>query len=138
MALLSKPSTAAKTALLYITIGLLVDIWCGIWYWYLRDHPPADEAVWYVCYGFLLTGLALLVIGLAIGPIGRAARHAELPPEEVTQAQANIDMGAATHANPVVGAVAQPTPQNSGAPRTAPVPVARPVDRTSTPAGVAR
>jgi hypothetical protein len=63
----------------------------------MTGHPPENAATWYWCYGFLLTGLALLVIGLAIGPIGRAARHAELPPAEVTPAETNIQRTAASH-----------------------------------------
>jgi hypothetical protein len=84
MPLLSKPSSAAFMAILYITLGALIDVWTGIWYWYLKDHPPEQAGMYYWCAGFFLTGLTLLVIGLALGRIGRAALHAELPPSEAT------------------------------------------------------
>ena len=40
MALLSKPSSAARTAVLYITVGALMVVWTGVWYAYLRNYPP--------------------------------------------------------------------------------------------------
>jgi hypothetical protein len=106
MPLLSKPSSSAYASLLYITVGALTGVWSGIWYWYMSNYPPTDAATWYWCYGFLLTGLVLVVIGLAIGPIGRAARHAELPPTEATPAEAAIQQEAAAH--PPVAVAAQP------------------------------
>jgi hypothetical protein len=131
MPLLSRPSFSAYAALMYITVGLLTDVWSGIWYWYLRNYEPADSTTWYWCYGFLLTGLALLVIGLLIGPIGRAARHAELPPHEVTPAEARTQQEAAARApmiapaNPAAPAVvAEP---RAGEPRVPSPPVATPV-----------
>jgi hypothetical protein len=84
MPLLGKPSPAAFMAIVYITVGALIDVWTSIWYWYLRDHPPEQPGTYYWCAGFFLTGLTLLVIGLALGRIGRAARHAELPPSVET------------------------------------------------------
>jgi hypothetical protein len=98
MPILSQPSPAARTSLMYITIGALTDVWSGIWFVYLRQNSPENHYVWYFCYGFLLTGLTLVVIGLAIGRIGRSARHAELPPEEVTAAVAQVDQNAAARA----------------------------------------
>ncbi len=87
MPVLSKPSSAAKVAVKFITIGALLDVWSGIWFYYMNHHTPASDASWYVCLGFLLTGATLVVIGLAIGQISRAARHAELPPKEVVEAE---------------------------------------------------
>jgi hypothetical protein len=81
MYLFNRPISAARTALIYITVGVLTDIWSGIWYFFLANHPPVEDFTWYWCYGFLLTGLALVIIGSAIGQIGRSARHAEPPPE---------------------------------------------------------
>jgi hypothetical protein len=109
MAILSKPSSAARTALLYITVGALTDVWSSIWYAYLRRYPPANDTTWFWCYGCLLTGLTLFVIGLALGRIGRAARHAELPPEELTPAVANVDQQLAPRA-PVITPVAAVSP----------------------------
>src|SRR5205823_8454952 len=63
----------------------------------------------YWCFGFFLTGVTLLVIGLALGRIGRAARHAELPPPEVTQAEAQAEQNAAARA-PIVAPTNPATP----------------------------
>jgi len=98
MAILSKPSASAHMAVIYVTVGALTDVWSGIWYAYLTNNPPERNSTWYWCYGFLLTGLALFVIGLAIGRIGRSARHAELPPEEATPAVEKVDKEAAQRA----------------------------------------
>lgn len=57
MAILTKPSFATRAALAYISAGGLAVVWCGIWYWYLRSHSPADDYVWYLCVGGFLTGL---------------------------------------------------------------------------------
>jgi hypothetical protein len=104
MSILSRPSSTALAAVIYITIGALTGVWSGIWYAYLRNSPPDNEFIWYWCYGFLLTGLTLFVIGLLIGRIGRSARHAELPPEEVTAAVVKVDQDAALRA-PVIAPI---------------------------------
>jgi hypothetical protein len=130
MSILSKPSSAARTAVIYITIGALTIVWSGIWYAYLHHAPPKDDYTWYWCYGFLLTGLALLIIGLAIGRIGRSARHAELPPEEVTPAVSKAEQNAAAQAPviaPVNPAIA-PAPANGPTPVLA-TPTTRPLPR---------
>jgi hypothetical protein len=110
---MSQPSAAAKWSLGYITIGALTLVWTLIWYWYLHARPEEVQLrTWYFCYGLLGTGAVVLVIGLAVGQIGRQARHAELPPPEVKSQEAKIDQTAA--ARPVVmpaatpGAVVQP------------------------------
>jgi hypothetical protein len=78
--ILSKPSSAARTAVMYITLGALLDVWTVVWYLYLSRHGGSDTA-YFMDYGFFFTGLVLIVIGITIGRIGRSARHAELPPE---------------------------------------------------------
>src|SRR6516225_8171785 len=78
--ILSKPSSAARTAVMYITVGALLVVWTVVWYLYLNRHEGTDLA-YYLDYGFFFTGLVLIVIGVTIGRIGRSARHAELPPE---------------------------------------------------------
>jgi hypothetical protein len=139
MAILSKPSSAARTSLIYITVGALMDIWSAVWWWYLRNHQPdAPAGVWYVCGGLFLTGLVLLAIGLMVGHIGRSARHAELPPPEVTRAEANAEQNAAARA-PIVAPVAAPGAVVPGtangavapAPGTPAVPPAPPVQGTT-------
>ena len=81
---LSKPSGAAPTALIYITLGALLTVWSGIWFLYLQNTATDNRGLYYVCGGLLGTGVVLLIIGFATGRLGRAARQAELPPQEVT------------------------------------------------------
>jgi len=83
--ILSKPSSAAPTSLFYVTVGALMTVWSGIWYFYLNRNPSDHQFLYYLCAGFLVTGLVLLAIGAFIGPMGRFARKAELPPPEVTE-----------------------------------------------------
>jgi hypothetical protein len=151
MPILTKPSSAARTALIYITLGALIIVWSCIWWVYLRNSVRNGEEVrqvtWYYCYGFLLTGLTLLVIGLALGRIGRAARHAELPPPEVTNVAANATEQVAARApvavpiNPAMPAVVNPgiQPGQPGIPsaplRAAQVPGVAPVPATPAVAG---
>jgi hypothetical protein len=113
MPLLSQPSSAARTARLYITVGALLVVWTGIWYVYLRNEVPDAGGVYYWCAGLLVTGLTLFSIGLALGRIGRAARHAELPPPEVTQTLASAEQAAAARA-PLVASVNPAAPAAPG------------------------
>jgi hypothetical protein len=94
MSILSTPSGAFSTSLIYITVGALIDIWTIV---ALVFYPPATNWGNFLVVGFLVTGLALLIIGLLLGPIGRAARHAELPPAEVTAAVQQAEQTAAAH-----------------------------------------
>jgi hypothetical protein len=135
MSLLTKGSEAARTSLVYITLGALVLVWTGVRLVYLLNTTPAreDNMAYYWCAGFLATGLVLLLIGFGLGRIGRAARHAELPPPEVTQAMANAEQNATARvpmvgANPVAPALmpgAQPVVPS--APVAAVAPTAPPV-----------
>ena len=81
MAILTTPSGAFPTSLVYITVGTLTDIWTIVT---MIFYPPETPAGKFWLVGFLVTGLALFVIGIFLGHIGRAARRAELPPPEVT------------------------------------------------------
>lgn len=91
--LLSKPSSAAPTSLVYITLGAVLTVWSGIWFMYLQNNPPRHQFVHYIDTGCLLTGIVFLLIGFGLGPMARMARQAELPPQEVTPtvAQANVE-----------------------------------------------
>jgi len=80
---MSKPSGFAPTTLFYITVGALMTVWSGIWYYYLRGHSSQDGVANYICMGCLLTGIILLVIGFVVGPMARWSRQAELPPTDV-------------------------------------------------------
>src|SRR5438132_7291401 len=107
MPILSKPSQAARVAVIYITIGALLTVWTVVWYLYLRNHNPEEpttSGTYYVCYGLFFSGLVVMAIGFAIGRIGRAARHAELPPPEAQPAVENAEQNAAARA-PVVASV---------------------------------
>jgi hypothetical protein len=80
---MTKPSAEAKIAILFVTIGALVLVWSGVWYAYQFNHAPDTPASErYICYGSILSGAVLLVIGLALGRIARSARQAEMPPHE--------------------------------------------------------
>jgi hypothetical protein len=132
MAMLTKPSAAAKMALAYITIGSLLVVWTGVYFVYLyHNYTFADhQATWYFCTALLLTGFTLLFIGLSLGRIGRAARHAELPPPEATPTVAQTDQ--------IAAATGAPSPQSiqPGAPNSPPPMPAQPVPTTpvATPA----
>jgi hypothetical protein len=100
MPLLSKPSAEAKIALLFVTVGSLIIVWSVVWLLFQQTHGAQDWEQ-YTCYGSLGSGLVLLVIGLAVGRIARAARQAELPPAEVTPAENQISQNANSRA-PIV------------------------------------
>jgi len=67
----------------YLTIGCLTIVWTAVWYVYLLNHPPETNHVFYWVAGLALTGITLVVIGLAVGQIGRSAKHAESTPPVV-------------------------------------------------------
>jgi hypothetical protein len=103
MPLLSQPSFGPRTALTYVTIGALLDVWTTVWYFAFRSpETPLSSGASFWLFGLFLTGLALIVIGLLLGPLGRSARKAELPPAAAVDAEARIDQTAAAHPNPVV------------------------------------
>jgi hypothetical protein len=119
---MSAPASPAAVSLLYITLGTFGLIWSAAWYWYLRNHPPDSAGPWYPCYGALLTSLSILVIGLCVGQVARAARHAELPPQEATPAVLQSNQNAAARAP-----VAMPVNPAASAPGAA-APVAMPAN----------
>jgi hypothetical protein len=77
-------SPSARISLAYITGGALIQVWSWLWFLWLHRHPPASDGPWFVCYGLIFTGVVLLVIGLSLGAIGRAARPAEVLSHEIT------------------------------------------------------
>ena len=97
MPLLSKPAFGPRTAIIYITIGSLIDVWTAVWYFtYARDNEGnISRNTWFWLAGLFLTGLTLIVIGFFLGQIGRAARRAELPPKEAQPDEAAIQQTAA-------------------------------------------
>jgi len=97
MALLTQPSFTAKASLIYITLGALLDVWTSVWYFSFRDpiHPMEKSTLFWLS-GFFVMGLILMLIGFLMGPLGRYARKAELPPTEAVNAEANIQQAAAS------------------------------------------
>jgi RsiW-degrading membrane proteinase PrsW (M82 family) len=89
MWLFNQASSAARISLTYITIGAMSVIWTGVWYVYLYNNPPETHSVFYLCAGFLVTGLILILIGFGLGHIGRSAQCADLPAQHVVPAVMN-------------------------------------------------
>lgn len=75
---LRSPSRSAAGAILYVTIGTLMVIWAGLWYYYFI-LPVENPSTWqrFTCVGTILSGLAIVAIGLLFGLIGRGAREAD-------------------------------------------------------------
>ncbi len=113
MAILSEPSFGPRTALAYVTGGALIDVWTLVWYFTRETALTPTGQFWVVGLG--LTGLTFVTLGLLLGPLGRSARQAELPPVEAMQAEANIQATAAAHPPAVVNPVAAEAPVNQGA-----------------------
>ena len=112
MPILSNPAFGPRTAITYVTIGLLIDVWTGVWY-FSFGRPAGVILSNTTCFwlaGFFLSGLSLIGIGLFLGPLGRAARRAELPPTDVTEMEAAIQQTAAAVPNPVISAPTVATP----------------------------
>ncbi|HVK18588.1 MAG TPA: hypothetical protein VM533_16760 [Fimbriiglobus sp.] len=126
MSMLTNPAFGPKVALIYVTTGALIDVWTAVYYFAfgrgkLSDGNPADDSnTWFWVAGFFLTGLVLMILGLVLGPLGRAAREAELPPREATREEAQIKAQAAANPNPVVASQAT----GLAPPVMAPVPAA--------------
>ena len=102
MAILSKPAFGPAASLIYITSGTLLDVWTVVWYLAFGRGEPMTSTAWFWLAGLFMTGLVLVVIGVLLGQIGRAARKAELPPTEVVGAEAQIQNTAAAAPHPVM------------------------------------
>jgi hypothetical protein len=116
MAVLSYPSFGPRTAIWYVTVGILVDVWTAVWY-FAFGRPAGESLSNTTCFwlaGFFLTGLSLIAIGLLLGRLGRAARRAELPPEDAMALEGHIQQTAAANPAPVVA----PPPVNPAIPVT--------------------
>ena len=96
MPLLSHPAFTAKASLAYLTIGAILDVWSSVWFLtYSNANGPMEPSTKFWLIGFFLTGIVLMLIGLLMGPLGRSARQAELPPQEAIQAETIIQKKAA-------------------------------------------
>ena len=71
-------SRSASGAIKYVTIGVLMMIWAGLWYYYFI-RPVAEAPTWqkFACVGTILSGFAIATIGLLFGLIGRGAKGAD-------------------------------------------------------------
>lgn len=127
MPILSHPAFGPRAALVYITVGALLDVWVAVWYFaFARNgNEPLSSTTQFWLLGLFLTGLTLLVIGLLLGQIGRAARKAELPPPEALAAEARIQQSAVANPNGAA-AVAPVVPTAPGVPAVAAAPTALP------------
>ena len=113
MAILSQPAFGPRASLTYITTGMLLDVWTVVWYFAFEHGKVISNPTWFWLVGLFLTGVTLVVIGVLLGPIGQAARKAEMPPTEAVHAEERIQQTAAAHpaavmTNPM-GAVPSPT-----------------------------
>jgi hypothetical protein len=82
-----QPSPSTGISIMYITVGILLAIWSAVWYYFLHhQEQPASDWKYFVCYGLFFSGLALLIIGILVGRIGRAAQHADIPVGQMTSA----------------------------------------------------
>jgi hypothetical protein len=82
----TQTSGGARLAVVYITVGSIIDVWTALWLLWQKSHPSASDSSYFWCYGFFLTGLTLVIIGLALGRIGRSARQAEAPVDTTANA----------------------------------------------------
>ena len=72
------PSGSARMAVGYITTGILMIVWTGVWMHYLyNNEAKSAQGYWYVCSGLMLSGFALLAIGILMGRIGQEAKNAD-------------------------------------------------------------
>lgn len=125
MPILSHPAFGPRTAIIYITAGALIDVWTIVWYLaFGRDGTMSDNTQFWL-WGFFLTGLTLVVVGLLLGRIGQAARKSEMPPSDALASEAQIQTTAAANPQQVVAAPAAPSAVPATAvPNVVPAPVA--------------
>ena len=111
MPILSHPAFGPRTSIIYITAGALIDVWTIVWYLAFGRESQgglsANTQFW--LWGFFLTGLTLVVVGLLLGRIGQAARKSEMPPSDAMAAEARIQTTAAANPQQVVASPAAPS-----------------------------
>ena len=102
MPMLSTPAFGPRTALGYVTGGTLLCVWTLVWYFTRETEMTRSQ--WFWLAGLFLSGTTFVFLGLLLGPLGRAARQAELPPAEAIHAEAAIQQTAAAHPPAVMAA----------------------------------
>jgi len=135
MPILSHPAFGPRTALAYVTGGCLMCVWTLVWY-FTREYDLA-RSQWFWVAGIFLSGITFIFLGLILGPLGRVARQAEMPPLAVVGAEAAIQAQAAAHPPAVVMPAVPGAPGASGQPGAVPMPTANPVLPAAPPAQVA-
>ena len=104
MPIMSQPGFGTKLSIGFITGGALVTVWTLVWR-YTESHGTLSDHQQFFFLGTLLSGITILLIGMFLGSIGRAARKAELPPDhEAFRAEAKVQANAAANPNPGIAA----------------------------------
>jgi hypothetical protein len=124
MPMLSHPAFGPRTALAYVTGGTLLCVWTLVWY-STREYE-LTRSQWFWVAGLFLSGTTFVFLGLVLGPLGRAARQAEMPPPAALNAEAAIQQTAAANPPAVVSESAAAPVANPALPAT-PVAPAPPV-----------
>jgi hypothetical protein len=122
MPMLSHPAFGPRTALAYVTGGTLMCVWTTVWYC-TREYD-LTRSQWFWVAGLFLSGLTFVFLGLLLGPLGRAARQAELPPAEATAAEAAIQQTTAANQPAVMAPVPGAPMAHPGTPAVPTAPVA--------------
>ena len=122
MPMLSHPAFGPRTALAYVTGGTLLCVWTLVWY-FTREFE-LTRSQWFWVAGLFLSGTTFVFLGLVLGPLGRAARQAELPPTAALNAEAAIQQTAAANPPAVVSPPATAATANPAVPVTPVAPVA--------------
>jgi hypothetical protein len=71
----------AKLAVSYVTCGMLMIVWSLIWLVYLTVPSDVSGSV-YIATGIILSGVAVVLIGLRLGDIGKEANRDEAAIQE--------------------------------------------------------
>jgi hypothetical protein len=111
MAMINKRSGAFPTALVYVTVGTVIGS-CTIVS--LVFNAPQTQAGYLCAVAVLMTGLALLAMGLLSGRIGRPDGTAELALPELTAPAASVPL--VVPLNHAVHGMAPTTPALGGYP----------------------
>lgn len=57
-------STSPRAVMTFVTIGALLTVWSGAWYFFLQPDGPTQR---FLCAGFFLSGMVFLIIGAFMG-----------------------------------------------------------------------
>ena len=114
----SNQTQSARMAIVYITLGALIDVWTALYYFLIYEKNTAggnDSKLFWIA-GFFFSGLTLLIIGVLVGRIGRAAGQAEVAPTSAAPLPAAPVPAPVTQLAPPPPAPAPPNPVPNVAP----------------------